>query len=143
MPIGFETGSVGGGIGNRPADLDGLADAWDRLRDRGAEILQPVFDWVGRVVGAFRWVLETVAELFPIQWYSFATAGDERTCPECGALDGYEWSEETPGPSVPVHNNCRCEVIAHRTEWRTRYVERWRQRWFEEVAWSWERVGWA
>ena len=42
---------------------------------------------------------------------TWLTAGDERTCPECGPLDGREFAlEKLPGQ--PLHPACRCTHVA-------------------------------
>lgn len=42
-----------------------------------------------------------------ITYEEWATAGDERVCPECGPLDG-AWFEVGTGPQPPLHDHCRC-----------------------------------
>jgi hypothetical protein len=42
-----------------------------------------------------------------ITYEEWATAGDERVCPECGPLDG-AWFEVGSGPQPPLHDHCRC-----------------------------------
>jgi len=41
----------------------------------------------------------------------WVTAGDERTCPECGPLDGKEFPIDQL-PPIPKHPQCRCLVLA-------------------------------
>ena len=43
----------------------------------------------------------------------WVTAGDERTCPECGPLDGKEFPIDQ-APPIPKHPMCRCLVYAAR-----------------------------
>ncbi|NQT33621.1 minor capsid protein [bacterium] len=43
----------------------------------------------------------------------WVTAGDERTCPECGPLDGKEFPIDQ-APPIPKHPMCRCLVHAAR-----------------------------
>jgi len=43
----------------------------------------------------------------------WVTAGDERTCPQCGPLDGKEFLIDQ-APPLPRHPNCRCLVTAAR-----------------------------
>lgn len=43
----------------------------------------------------------------------WVTAGDERTCPECGPLDGKEFQVEEM-PTIPLHPACRCSFFAAR-----------------------------
>lgn len=43
----------------------------------------------------------------------WVTAGDERTCPQCGPLDGQEfWIDKLP--QQPIHPLCRCSTYAAR-----------------------------
>ena len=44
---------------------------------------------------------------YVITYEEWATAGDERVCPECGPLDG-AWFEVGTGPQPPLHDHCRC-----------------------------------
>lgn len=142
MPLGYDAGGAGGGLGNRPPDLDGLADTWDRLRENARDRLEPVYEWVARVEAVARWVLEVVAEVYPVEWYRWDTAADERTCPECGVYAGEVWPETAPHVAPPLHVNCRCRIVHAYTEWRVRYVDVWRLRWFERVAWDWKVTRW-
>ena len=41
------------------------------------------------------------------------TAGDERTCPQCGPLDGKEFLLDKL-PQLPLHPQCRCSIFAAR-----------------------------
>jgi len=43
----------------------------------------------------------------------WVTSGDERTCPECGPLDGKEFLINE-APPIPYHPQCRCLVLAAR-----------------------------
>ena len=122
---------------------DTVESPWNTFRDRAAEVLEPVFSFVSRIVRVARWVLERVAVLYPVRWYAWHTANDERTCPECGGLQGRTWHEHQPMPAPPLHVNCRCGVVLARTEWRVRYVPTWRLRWFTRQEWEWTRTGWA
>ncbi len=45
-----------------------------------------------------------------IWWEEWQTQEDERTCPECAPLDK-QWFEVGKGPSVPLHDNCRCRRV--------------------------------
>ncbi len=45
----------------------------------------------------------------------WVTAGDERTCPECGPLDGREFPIDQ-APPIPLHPQCRCLVMAARAK---------------------------
>lgn len=116
---------------------------WDTFRDRARDVLEPVFGFVARLVRIARWVLTRVALLYPVRWLGWQTAADERTCVECGVLDGQSWPEDRSGPMPPLHVNCRCRVVPVRTEWRVRYVPQWQQYWTTQQAWEWRRTGWA
>lgn len=119
-----------------------LDDGYDSIRDRVADILEPVYELFEVVVGAFRWVLETVRVVYPVEFYRFVVYGDERTCPECGAWHGTTWEEGYDPVAPPLHVNCRCEVVHAWTEWRVRYVDEWRLRWFSWSEWEWRITGW-
>jgi SPP1 gp7 family putative phage head morphogenesis protein len=41
----------------------------------------------------------------------FATAGDEKVCPRCAALEGKEYTIKQAHGVIPVHPNCRCAWI--------------------------------
>ena len=45
----------------------------------------------------------------------WVTAGDERTCPECGPLDGKEFFIDQ-APPLPRHAQCRCTTFAARAK---------------------------
>ena len=52
-------------------------------------------------------------ERYGIERYEFACLFDERTCPECGRLDGqrFDMADRTPGVNYPpIHPNCRCST---------------------------------
>jgi SPP1 gp7 family putative phage head morphogenesis protein len=138
-----------GGIkaGNSPPSYkeraDRVREVFDNTWDHAVEILEPVFRFVSRVVRIARWVLERVAVIYPIRWYQWQTANDERTCPECGSMQGRTWHEQQAIPTPPLHVNCRCRVTHAWTEWRVRYVPSWRLRWFTRREWEWTRTGWA
>jgi len=113
------------------------------LRERVIDLVEPVATFVTRVVRVVRWVLERTAVIFPVRWYQWQTANDERTCPECGSMNGRTWDEQQAIPAPPLHGNCRCRVVHAWTEWRVRFVPAWRLRWFTRQAWEWTRTGWA
>jgi SPP1 gp7 family putative phage head morphogenesis protein len=51
---------------------------------------------------------------YNVQKYQFVCGLDERTCPDCGALDGevFEIKDKIEGVNYPViHPNCRCTTI--------------------------------
>ena len=113
------------------------------FRQRLDDVLEPVYAFVARVFRIAQWVLVRIALRYPVRWVAWQTAADERTCPECGALQGRTWPEDRSGPVPPLHVNCRCRVVPHHTEWRTRYVPTWQQRFVTGQAWEWTRTGWA
>lgn len=41
----------------------------------------------------------------------FSTAGDDRVCPQCSALEGKIYTVEEARGVIPVHPNCRCSWI--------------------------------
>ena len=45
----------------------------------------------------------------------WVTAGDERTCPECGPLDSREFPINE-APPIPKHPMCRCGLVAARAK---------------------------
>ena len=50
-------------------------------------------------------------DLVGVRMVVWVTAGDERTCPECGPLDGQEFPLDKT-PPLPRHPLCRCCVTA-------------------------------
>lgn len=138
------TAGISPGFKPRPtASRTSVTAAPPTFRERVEEVLEPVYAFVRRVYRIAQWVLVRIALRYPVQWFVWRTAADERTCPECGALDGQTWPEDRPGPEPPLHVNCRCRVVPHHTEWRTRYVPTWQQRMVTRQAWEWTRTGWA
>lgn len=123
-----------------------IQDAWvdtrDFLRERVVDVLEPVYEYVSYVVGDWFWVLETIEIVYPVHFYRFVVHGDERTCPECAAWNGATWEEGNDLVGVPIHVNCRCQVIHAWTEWRTRYVQDWRLLWRTWTEWEWRLTGW-
>lgn len=140
--IGYDLGAMGGG---RPGDPDAVRETWDRVTDylstRVPDALEPVWDLVGRVVEVAQWVLETVAQVYPVAWERWETVADERVCPECGPLHGMTWPEGE-GAVPPAHVNCRCTRVHAFTEWRTRWVPEWRLRWTTRTEFDWRITGW-
>lgn len=141
--IGFDLGAMGGD--DRMANPEAVRETWDRITNafstRVPDILEPVWDLVGRVVEIAQWVLETVAEVYPVVWERWETASDERVCPECGPLHGRAWPEGE-GDAPPVHVNCRCHRVYAFTEWRTRWTSEWRLRWTPHTVFDWQITGW-
>lgn len=147
MAIGYDPGGDGG-YGSGDGWIDSIRHAWNQtvatIHTRVDQIAEAVYGWVSTIVDVAMWVLEWIAEVYPVEWDQWTTAGDERTCPECGPLDGLAW-ERDGGPPVgapPLHVNCRCQVVHAWTEWRTRWVQEWRLRWFSQERWEWQRTGW-
>ena len=50
-------------------------------------------------------------EVFEGLVYEWTAALDARVCPTCGPLDGRKENERQELPPVPIHPNCRCQVI--------------------------------
>jgi hypothetical protein len=46
-------------------------------------------------------------ELVTTVWTRWRTVADERVCPICGPLNGYQWPTGE-GPNPPLHIHCRC-----------------------------------
>jgi hypothetical protein len=44
---------------------------------------------------------------YVVTYEQWATAEDERVCPECAPLDG-AWFQVGFGPQPPLHDHCRC-----------------------------------
>lgn len=140
--IGYDLGAPSDG---RPGNPVAVRETWEGVTDflttRVPEILEPVWELVGRVVEVARWVLETVAQVYPVRWERWVTGADERVCPECGPLHGRAWPEGE-GDVPPLHVNCRCRREHAFTEWHTRYVEEWRLQWSSHTVFDWSITGW-
>jgi len=54
-------------------------------------------------------------DLVGVRMVVWVTAGDERTCPECGPLDGQEFPMDKM-PPIPLHPQCRCAFFAARAK---------------------------
>ena len=54
-------------------------------------------------------------DLVGVRMVVWVTAGDERTCPECGPLDGQDFPIDKI-PPLPRHPLCRCLVMAARVK---------------------------
>jgi len=50
-------------------------------------------------------------EVFEGLVYEWTSALDARVCPTCGPLDGQKKKERQDLPPVPIHPNCRCQVV--------------------------------
>lgn len=50
-------------------------------------------------------------EVFEGLVYEWTAALDARVCPTCGPLDGRKEKERRDLPPVPIHPNCRCQVV--------------------------------
>lgn len=118
-----------------------LDDTYDFIRERVRDVVEPVYDWVELIVGAFTWVLERIKVVYPVYFERWLTASDERVCPECGPINGRVWEKGT-GVYPPLHVNCRCQRILAWTEWRSRYVDDWRLRWVSWSEWEWRITDW-
>lgn len=107
-----------------PDAWDRIDDAWDDTRDyivdRVVDFLEPVYDYVSVVAGGWFWLLETIEIVYPVHFYRFVVHGDERTCPECAAWHGATWEDGHDLVAVPLHVNCRCQVVHAWTEWEWR-----------------------
>ena len=84
MPIGFQRGDNGGD------------------RSSAQTTTRPISERTGETVSR--------PQLIPTYWSRWVTAHDERTCPECGPLDGATWPLDE-GPRPPLHTHCRCERV--------------------------------
>lgn len=141
--IGYDLGVMGGD--DRMMDPPAVRETWERgttwLRERVDDVLEPVWDLVGRAVEIAHWVLEQVAIVCPVMHERWQTGADERVCPECGPLQGVVWPAGE-GAVPPLHVNCRCMRVHAFVEWRTRYVAEWRLHWTTHIAWEWQLTGW-
>ena len=43
--------------------------------------------------------------------YQWSSALDSRTCQTCAPLDGQTWKKKADAPPVPIHVNCRCQLL--------------------------------
>ena len=43
--------------------------------------------------------------------YLWSAALDSRTCQTCAPLDGRRWEKKEDAPPVPIHVNCRCQLL--------------------------------
>jgi SPP1 gp7 family putative phage head morphogenesis protein len=120
-----------------------IDDGWSTFRSRTTDLLRPILTFVTHLIRIARWVLERVAVIEPVEWFAWRTAGDERTCPECGPLDGRTWPETHAMPAPPLHVNCRCRIVHARTEWRVRHIPTWQLQWSTRRLGEWTRTGWA
>lgn len=125
-----------------PSTTIDWSEVWDNVVDIVTEPLEEVWGWVEKIIDVAEWVLEWTQILYPVDWYRWATAGDERMCPECGAMDGVQWEDGAAPVSPPLHVNCRCQVVYAWTEWRSRWVEDWRLSWSTKTEWDWKVTGW-
>jgi len=148
--IGFDSGGGGGSAG---IDVESVQDAWNRLSalwetvfDRVIDVVSDsasaMYEWVATIVDVYRWVTTWVTELYEVSLERWVTAGDERTCPQCGGLNGQTW-EKGDGPYPPLHGNCRCGRVLAGTEWHTREVLATVREHTQETVWTWQLTGWA
>lgn len=118
-------------------------DTWDSIRQQTERTAHAVYDWIGELVGEFVAVLELVQIVYEVPVFMFATAQDERTCPECAPLDGLSSAEDGPGlPIPPLHGNCRCLILRAGSEYRIRWDYEWRWQWVEWWEFREELTGW-
>lgn len=141
--IGYDTGGPSGGGWDPDAAADRIRDVWndrDTWLPRVTAPLEPVWELVEEVVERTISVLETIEILAPIRIERWATANDERTCPECAPLHGATW-REGDGPVPPLHVNCRCQRVVAWTDWQRREVQEWRQRTIPDIRLVWRHTG--
>jgi hypothetical protein len=143
--IGFDMGG-GGGSNISP---ERVQDAWDRLSrlwddvvDFVTDLARAVFGWVETVIDIYRWVRVLVTEIYGVPMERWTTHHDERTCPQCGALDGQTW-ERNDGEYPPAHTNCRCSRTYAYTDWRTREIVTWERQRHQVSIWTWQITGWV
>ena len=43
--------------------------------------------------------------------YQWSSALDSRTCQTCAPLDNKRWDKKKDAPPVPIHVNCRCQLL--------------------------------
>jgi hypothetical protein len=148
--IGFDSGGGGGGYG---IDVETVQDAWARLTelwdtvfdlvtDVVSDVANAIYEWVATVVDIYRWVTTWVSELYGVTMERWVTAGDERTCPQCGGMNG-QIREKGEGEYPPLHGNCRCGRVFAFTEWHTREVLTTVREHTQETVWTWQLTGWA
>lgn len=139
--IGYESGGGGGGS-SRPDAIR----TWERIRDDATDLFEDVRDviwrWVETVSDVVLWVRVLVERLEGVAMERWQTRNDERTCPQCGGLDGQIWAWNE-GEFPPAHNNCRCARVYARTEWSTRTESVWQRRTRRVVSGGWQQTGWA
>lgn len=123
MPIGFNPGDLGGG---RDTNAPSRPRPVPAPTPPSRPSVDDVLDEIGR--GLWNWVSVLTQDVTPVLWTRWATAEDERVCPECAPLDGLVWPDGD-GPAPPLHPSCRCERSYAFTEWRTRQTTAWELRW--------------
>ena len=119
MPIGFEAEDAGGGPSPAPVATDPL-DPWGHPAEPPPEQV---------AAGYWAWVEVEQEEVYEVVYTVWTTQDDGAVCPECGPLAGDAW-EEGEGPVPPLHPNCRCSRVYGWSEWQTRTVTVWEERWF-------------
>lgn len=140
MPVGWDTGATGGGSTVAP-----ILDAWQTAKDwltPKDDIPEAVWEWTHTLIEWWEWVRRDVLELYEVPITGWATAGDERTCPECGPYDGATWEPDSWHIEPPLHVNCRCRTYLARVEVRARWVEAWQLAYRSRVEWEWEITRW-
>lgn len=143
MPVGWEAGASVGGWANTQTQtpLDSVREAGRWVAERTIEQV-PRWELVQQGRDVWEWVLETIAERYPVAWFGWEVHPDERLCPECAIYAGDTWEADTWHPAPPLHVNCRCREYLHHVEWRTRYVETWRLQLRRQTWWEWDITSW-
>lgn len=134
--IGYDIGGAAAAQVNPTSVRDTVESLWEWGVDRVQDLFEPVWAWVETAFDVATWVLERIAQVFPVIHEHWYTAADERVCPECGPLAGQSW-EAGDGPYPPLHDHCRCQRDYAFTEWRTRFVSEWRLHWSTQSRWDW------
>lgn len=101
-----------------------------------------VMGYVTRTVSVIQAVRVLQEIIYPVQWYRFEAAGDERTCPECGGANGVTWPEgQSRHPNPPLHVNCRCRIVPDRIELRRRYEWGWANQVVNVAVTTYQQIG--
>jgi hypothetical protein len=140
--IGFDSGAGGGGGLDPETIRDKLDDLWNDVVDFIQDIAEAIWSWVETVIDFFRWVRVFVQEIYGVPMERWNTRHDERTCPQCGGLDGQVW-ERNEGEYPPAHDNCRCTRDFAYTDWRTRTISTWQRQHEQIITGEWQITGWT
>lgn len=140
--IGHDADRGRGGGSSRPVSGRG----WEQIRDDALELIEDVreivWSWVETVVDVVIWVRVLVERLEGVAMERWHTQDDERTCPQCGGLDGQIWAWNA-GEFPPAHTNCRCRRVYAFTEWTSRPVSMLERRNRRRVTGGWLQTGWS